>query len=76
MELIMLYKDTASGGGGCPSVYLAESGEFVVQGPKVDASTHANLANVLPGEDAVRISVDVVLGAVAEYQARQGGQQV
>jgi hypothetical protein len=67
MKLTMLYKDAGSGGSGCPSVYVAENGEFVVQGLEIDAETRSNLANVLPGENAIRISADVVLGAVDAY---------
>ncbi|MGA5703684.1 hypothetical protein [Peterkaempfera bronchialis] len=67
MKLAKLFKDTNSGGTGCPTVYLAESGEFVVQGHSLDASTTAELENVLPGESAVRISADIVLGAVERY---------
>ncbi|MBM7772482.1 hypothetical protein JOD54_002686 [Actinokineospora baliensis] len=70
MKLVMLNKDQNSGGNGCPSVYLAESGDFVVQGIELDDETHAELANVLPGENAVRISADVLLGAVDRYRAR------
>jgi hypothetical protein len=72
MDLEMLYKDPASGGSGCPSVYLADSGEFVVQGLDIDGNTRANLANVLPGENAVRISADILLGAVEAYNRRSG----
>lgn len=71
MDLTMLFKDAGSGGSGCPSVYLADSGELVIQGNVVDGATRSNLRNLLPGEDAVRISVEVILGAVAEYQSRQ-----
>jgi hypothetical protein len=68
MELTMLAKDTASGGEGCPSVYLATSGELVIQGVTVDGDTFGNLANVLQGESAVRISPDVVIAAVARLK--------
>ncbi|MGH8929577.1 MAG: hypothetical protein ACRDZO_02775 [Egibacteraceae bacterium] len=54
----------------CPTVYLAESGEFVIQGYRLDTDTLAHLENVLPGETAVRISAAVVLGAVERYRAR------
>lgn len=64
MKLTMLYKDQGSGGGGCPSVYIAEDGSFVVQGHILDSDTEANLQNVLPGESAVKISADIVLGAI------------
>ncbi|MCP2342022.1 hypothetical protein [Actinomadura rupiterrae] len=69
MKLVMLSKDDKSGGNGCPSVYLAESGELVVQGSVVDDDTHAELANVLPGEMAVRIAPEVLVRAVARLQA-------
>jgi hypothetical protein len=65
---IMLAKDGVSGDDGCPSVYI-EGGEFVVQGPEVGAAELADLANVLSGETAVRISVDVVREALARYDA-------
>jgi len=68
MRLTMLYKDQGSGGNGCPSVYVSESGEFVVQGPGLDAETMSELQNVLPGEHAVRISIEVMLGAVDRYR--------
>ncbi|GAA3041347.1 hypothetical protein [Actinokineospora globicatena] len=71
MKLTMLLKDQNSGGNGCPSVYLADSGEFVVQGIELDDDTHAELENVLPGENAIRISADVLVGAVDRYRERQ-----
>lgn len=70
MKLTMLYKDRNSGGNGCPSIYLDEQGDFVVQGHILDGATEANLANVLPGESAVRISRDIMLGAIEAYRAR------
>jgi hypothetical protein len=73
MKLTMLYKDQGSGGGGCPSVYLSESGEFVVQGQALDADTFGELANVLEGETAVRISPEVILGAVERFQKGRDG---
>jgi hypothetical protein len=72
MELRMLYKSHSSGGSGCPSIYVADSGEFVIQGLVIDDETRRNLQDVLPGEDAVRISADVVIGALAKYQAECG----
>ncbi|MEU5992122.1 hypothetical protein ABZ806_24400 [Spirillospora sp. NPDC047418] len=69
MKLVMLYKDQGSGGNGCPSVYLAENGDLVVQGHAVDDDTFAELTNVLPGENAVRIAPDVIEGAVERLRA-------
>jgi hypothetical protein len=73
MKLTKLYKDQSSGGNGCPTVYLGESGELVVQGYTVDGDTFGELENVLAGEGAVRISADVVVNAVRQYQQQAGG---
>src|SRR6266498_5524921 len=62
----MIYKDEVSGGGGCPSVYAAD-GAFVVVGDQV-ATT--GIANLLPGERAVRIPEEVLLGAAEEHVGR------
>ena len=68
MKLTMLFKDRSSGATGCPSIYLAENGDFIVQGHELDPDTESNLLNVLPGEKAVKISAEVVLGAIEAYQ--------
>jgi hypothetical protein len=70
MRLERLAKDNGSGNFGCPTVYLAEDGSLVVQGDLVDAATHANLENVLPGEHAVHIKPAVVIEALRRFQAR------
>lgn len=70
MKLTMLHKDPASDTGSCPSIYVAENGDFVVQGYCLDADTQANLCDVLPGESAVRISAEILLDAVKMYNAR------
>lgn len=67
----MLYKDSNSGGQGCPSVYLADSGEMVVQGVQLDADAMGELANLLPGETAIRIDPEIIMGAVRRYQANR-----
>jgi hypothetical protein len=72
MKLTLLYKDQNSGGNGCPSVYLSDSGEFVVQGVELDDVTTAELQNVLPGETAVRISADIILGAADRFRGHAG----
>ncbi|KUP96506.1 hypothetical protein [Thermobifida cellulosilytica] len=69
MKLTMLYKDGKSGAEGCPSVYLADTGEFVVQGVQLSPDELAELENPLPGETAVRISPEVLIGALQRYQA-------
>ncbi|MFY1615068.1 hypothetical protein [Micromonospora sp. WMMD736] len=68
MKLTKLYKDPGSGGNGCPTVYLGESGELVVQGSLIDEDTVSELENVLPGEGAVRIPAEVLLGAIERYR--------
>jgi len=65
----MLYKHPGSGNGGCPSVWLDENGEFVFQGPQADTETMSALSNMLPGETAVRLSADVVLGAIDRFRS-------
>lgn len=72
MKLTMLYKDQNSGGNGCPSVYLTDSGDFVVQGASLDGAEFTQLENVLPGESAVRISPEVIMGAIERYHRRSG----
>lgn len=72
MRLEMLYKDQNSGGNGCPAVYLAENGQIVIQGPEVDQETFTELVNVLPGEIAVQIAPEVLLGAVERLRAKNG----
>jgi hypothetical protein len=68
----MLCKDEGSGGNGCPSVYVTDSGDFVVQGSALDGEAFAQLENVLPGESAVRISSEVIMGAVERYHRHSG----
>jgi hypothetical protein len=73
MKLKLLFKDQNSGGNGCPAVYLAESGELIVQAGTVDDDTFAELENVLPGEGALRIAPEILIGAVEAFQ-RMGGE--
>ncbi|PSK90261.1 hypothetical protein CLV63_12390 [Murinocardiopsis flavida] len=68
MKLTMLAKDDKSQKGDCPSVYMSDTGELVVQGFQLDASDLRELHNPLPGEAAVRISPEVVLKAIRIYE--------
>ncbi|WP_017604921.1 hypothetical protein [Nocardiopsis alkaliphila] len=70
MELELLATDDKSGGKGCPSVYVTDTGEFVVQGTGLAEADFAKLANPLPGETAVRISPKVVFAALERYRRR------
>lgn len=72
MRLEKLAKDPQSNPDGCETVYLAEDGRFGMQGELVDADTHANLENLLPGEGAVFIKPEVVVEAVHRYLERSG----
>ncbi len=65
MELTLLAKENESGKNGCPSIYFADDGTFVVQGNLLDAATEENLLNVLPGEGAVSIKIEIVREALA-----------
>jgi hypothetical protein len=71
MELELLAKDDKSGDRGCPSVYVSDTGEFVVQGAALSDTELTALQNPLPGETAVRISPEIVLRAVEHYRQRQ-----
>lgn len=64
MKLEIIYKRS---GNGCPTIYLAEDGDFVVQGDELDAATQGELQTVLPGETAVKISAELLLGAMLRY---------
>jgi hypothetical protein len=68
MKLSLLAKDANSGKAGCPSVYLAENGKVVIQGTLIDEATRTNLLNLLAGEGAVEIDVDIVQAALAHLR--------
>ncbi|MDA0566012.1 hypothetical protein LG943_17070 [Streptomonospora sp. S1-112] len=72
MRLTLLAKDPRSGSQGCPSVYVSDTGEFVVQGVELSTAEQGGLQNPLPGETAVRIDADTVLRAVEEYRRGRG----
>ncbi len=64
----LLAKDGQSGDDGCPSVWLDDD-QFTILGPAADLLA---LKNVLPGETACRISIDVVRRALAAYDQETG----
>ncbi len=61
----MLAKEGSCGDDACPSVYL-HNGALTVQAQEVGTD---GLANVVSGERAVTISIDVVRRALAAYDA-------
>ena len=67
MKLEIIYKRS---GNGCPTIYLAEDGELVVQGELLDPETENQLSSILPGETAVKISPELLLGAAFRYTNR------
>lgn len=69
MQLRKLCKDPESNPTGCQSVYVAENGMLAVQGLAMDTDTHANMENLLPGENGVLIKPEIVLEAARLYQA-------
>ncbi|GAA3734650.1 hypothetical protein [Salinactinospora qingdaonensis] len=73
MDLVLLAKDNKSGVKGCPSVYMAETGELVVQGQELTETEMSAVQNPLRGETAVRISPEIVIEAIERYRMR--GQQ-
>lgn len=66
MGLTILHKDDC-GRNSCPTVYL-EKGSDIVVGEQVDSETLAQLG-VPPGENAVRIRAEVLVGALEGYRA-------
>lgn len=59
MQLEFLWKDTSSGGGGCPALYAVEGG-YVVQGVRLDDDTRAQLRDLAGDEDAVFVPANVL----------------
>lgn len=67
MRLELLAKDRNSGDKGCPGVHLdLDSGDLIITGHGIDDS---HVENVLPGEGVVRIKPEIVIEALARYQA-------
>jgi hypothetical protein len=58
-KLKFLWKDTGSGGGGCPALYETEGG-YVVQGLALDAESRAQLQQLADGEIAVFVPANVL----------------
>jgi hypothetical protein len=72
MKLTILRGDEKDcSGGTCPTVYLAEDGDLVVQGYVLDDATASNLVHVAPGESAIKISAKVVLSALEAYRSQR-----
>lgn len=59
MKIRFMWKDIASGGGGCPAIYEAPGG-YVVQGKLLDAETRAQLRDLAADEDAIFVPDNVL----------------
>jgi len=59
MKIVFLWKDSESGGGGCPAIYSAPGG-YVVQGVKLDDETRAQLRQLANSEDGVYVPANVL----------------
>jgi hypothetical protein len=66
VKLQLLYCESSTS---CPTVYVAEDGDLVVQGVVLDLETQSELHNLLPGEVAVKIAPQLLLGAADRYRA-------
>ncbi len=58
-ELEFLWKDEASGGGGCPALYRVPGG-YVVQGKKLAADVRAALRQLADDEDGLFVPANVL----------------
>jgi hypothetical protein len=58
-DIVFLWKDGNSGGGGCPALYQAPGG-YVVQGKLLDTATRAQLRQLADDEDAVFVPANVL----------------
>ncbi|MDT0301426.1 hypothetical protein [Streptomonospora wellingtoniae] len=68
MKLTLLAKDKLSGAKGCPSVYVADTGDLVVQGVELTDSEMSAIQNPLDGEVAVRIDPEIVIEAIERFR--------
>jgi hypothetical protein len=59
IDIEFMWKDKASGGGGCPALYGAPDG-YVVQGKKLSAETRAKLRDLADDEDAIYVPANVL----------------
>src|SRR6266511_1847809 len=63
MKLRLLFTESVPQS--CPTVYETDRGTFVIQGDRLtDPEARADLANILPGEDAVETPRETLLGAM------------
>lgn len=73
MELVFLFKLGSSGGGGCPAFYATSTGDYAVQGYRMDAATAAQMRQVGPGEAGVVIPAEL-FDQVGRHWAEKNGK--
>jgi hypothetical protein len=61
-DIDFMWKDTGSGGGGCPALYDVRKvhNGYIVQGKTLDAETKATLRQLADDEDAVFVPANVL----------------
>ena len=57
--LTFMWKDDASGGGGCPALYTVDGG-YIVQGIKLSDAERAQLRQLADDEDGVFVPANVL----------------
>lgn len=58
-KLTFMWKDTNSGGGGCPAIYSTEGG-YVVQGIQLTDDERAQFRQLADNEDGVYVPANVL----------------
>jgi hypothetical protein len=58
-DLVFLWKDLESGGGGCPALYRVPGG-YVVQGKKLPAAAREKLRQLADDEDGLFVPANVL----------------
>lgn len=67
LEWILEWAD--SGGTNCPAFYKADTGNYVIQGWKLDDDTRAQLRKLAGNEDAVEIPASLIDAIAAQVRA-------
>lgn len=58
-DLEFLWKDSTSGGSGCPALYRTDGG-YIVQGVRLDDETRSRLRQLADDEDGVFVPANVL----------------
>ncbi|MEO3808430.1 hypothetical protein ABGB17_05450 [Sphaerisporangium sp. B11E5] len=74
MKLIRLAGDGCAGDN-CPTVYLGDTGELVIQGHIIDDATRSELHAMPADENAIRIRPELLISAVEQYLSHPRAEQ-